>query len=131
MSDVTNFPNGVNAGALLIADVIQSGGGLSLVPQTLTTSGAIDEGQSVVFLNRTSPAIAATKSAPVPGELFIVVNTSASGTAAHTVTLPTGVTWDGTNRVATLDAPGEALVCIAISATRYQVLVNLGGVAFS
>lgn len=115
---------GVLAGTLQTDDV-------SFNAQTLTATGAINPDVSTVFLSHPTTIIAATLAAPMRTRLLIIANTSASGTAAHTVTLPTGVTWDGTNRVATLNAPGEALVCIAISATRYLVLVNLGSVAFS
>jgi hypothetical protein len=116
---LTNFPNGVETG------------GLKLAPQTLTASGAVRPGPALVFLDHATVIVAATTSAPEAGEMLVVVNTSASGTAAHTVTLPAGVTWDGTNNTATLNAPGEALVAVAISATEYVVLVNLGSVALS
>ena len=106
-------------------------GKVQLSAQELTVTGAIDPNVSLVTLNHISTVIAATRVAPQAGDVLVIINTSASGTAAHTVTLPTGVTWDGTNRVATLNAPDEALICIATSATRYRVLVNLGSVAFS
>lgn len=99
--------------------------------QTLVATGAITIKSGLVILSHTGTVIAATLAAPTPGDELIIVNNSASGTAAHTVTLPAGVTWDGTNGVATLDAPGEALHVIAVSATRWFVLENIGTVAFS
>lgn len=99
--------------------------------QSLVATGAITITSGLVTLAHNSTVIAATKAAPVAGDVIYIVNTSASGTAAHTVTLPTGVTWDGTNRVATLDAPGEAIAAIAVSATRFFVFANIGTVAFS
>lgn len=99
--------------------------------QGLTATGAITITSGLVTLAHNTVVIAATKAAPVAGDVLYIVNTSASGTAAHTVTLPSGVTWDGTNRVATLDAPGEALLAIAVSATRFFVVANVGSVAFS
>ena len=131
---LTNFPNGISAGGMDIAAGVLAGArlsGLKLVTQELTVTGAVNATTRVVFLNHVSTIIAATLAAPVAGDILIVVNTSATGVIDHTVTLPTGVTWDGTNRIATLDLLGEALVCIAISATRYVVLVNLGTVTFS
>lgn len=99
--------------------------------QTLAATGAITLTSGLVMLAHNSTPIAATKAAPTVGDELYIVNTSASGTAAHTVTLPVGVTWDGTNRIATLDAPGKALHVIAISATRFFILENIGSVAFS
>jgi len=47
------------------------------------------------------------------------------------VTCPAGVTFDGTNNRATLNAPGEALHLIAISPTRWFILENIGSVGLS
>ena len=69
--------------------------------------------------------------APTEGAELYIVDSSASGTAAHTVTTAAGVTWDGTNNTATLNAPGEALHVIALSATRWFILENIGSVALS
>ena len=99
--------------------------------QELTETGAITINSGVVLLNHASTIIAATLDAPTAGDELYIINSSASGTAAHTVTLPSGVTWDGTNDVATLNAPGEALHVVAISATRWFILENIGSVAFS
>lgn len=99
--------------------------------QQLTVSGAIQLDCGLVLLSHASTIIAATLDAPSVGDELYIINNSPSGTAAHTVTLPSGVTWDGTNDVATLDAPGEALHVIATSATRWFVLENIGSVAFS
>jgi len=96
--------------------------------QTLTASGAITLNSGLVELNHATVVIAATLDAPTAGDELFIVDSSASGTAAHTVTLPSGVTWDGTNRVATLNAPGEALHVIALSATRFYIVQNNGSV---
>lgn len=118
---------------LRVTDLVQFDGGatLRLNGQELTVTGAINTDASLVYLNHATEVIAATRVAPAEGDVLVIINTSASGDAAHTVTLPEGVTWDGTNRIATLNAPDEALVCVASSATRYRVLVNLGTVGFS
>lgn len=99
--------------------------------QTLTATGAIAIKSGTVILSHASVVIAATLGAPNTGDELLIVNNSSGGTAAHTVTLPSGVTWDGTNRVATLNAPGEALLVRALSPTRFYVVVNNGSVAFS
>ncbi len=100
--------------------------------QELTATGAIRPSRKgLVALNHATVVIAATLAAPVPGDEYFIVDTSASGTAAHTVTLPSGVTWDGTNRIATLNAPGETLHVVALSPTRFLILENIGSVALS
>jgi hypothetical protein len=99
--------------------------------QELTASGAITLNSGLFTLNHASVIIAATLDAPVAGDELYIVNNSASGTAAHTVTTAAGVTWDGTNNTATLNAPGEALHVIALSATRWFILENIGAVALS
>lgn len=101
------------------------------VTRTLTASGRISNRSGTVILSNASAVIAATLQAPRPGEELLITNQSASGTQAHTVTLPVGVTFDGTNRRATLDAPGETILIRALSRTRFLVLVNIGAVAFS
>lgn len=99
--------------------------------QALTASGAISIKSGLVTLAHATVIIAATLAAPVAGDELFIVNNSASGTVAHTVTLPAGVTWDGTNNTATLDAPNEALHVIALTATRWFILENIGSVALS
>ena len=105
---------------------------LNPVPtQELTVTGTITRNNGLVKLNHISVIIAATLDAPVEGDRLVIVDSSASGTAAHTVTLPSGVTWDGTNNTATLNAAGEALDVIALSATRWFIISNVGSVALS
>lgn len=120
--------NGVLVDGVLLKDGRHNGG---RTVQELTASGAITLNSGLVLLNHASTIIAATLDAPTPGDELIIVDSSASGTAAHTVTLPAGVTWDGTNNTATLNAPGEALHVIALSATRWLILENIGSVALS
>jgi hypothetical protein len=99
--------------------------------QTLAASGAITITSGLVMLAHNATPVAATLAAPTAGAELYIVNTSASGTAAHTVKTATGVTLDGTNNTATLDAPGEALHLIATSSTRWFILENIGTVGLS
>lgn len=100
--------------------------------QELTASGAIRPSRKgVIALNHASNVIAATLAAPVPGDEYFIIDTSATGTAAHTVTLAGTTKWDGTNNTATLNALGEALHVVAISPTRFLILENIGSVALS
>ncbi|MCK5021263.1 MAG: hypothetical protein KAS32_29905 [Candidatus Peribacteraceae bacterium] len=106
--------------------------GFGFRSQKLTVSGAIRGSGKVSFveLDHISTIIAATLAAPKKGQILVIADTSASGTAAHTVTLAAG-TWDGTNDVATFNAPSECLVLFGISDTRFVVVENIGSVAFS
>lgn len=99
--------------------------------QELTASGAVTAGVQSLELNHASVAIAATiaNAANHPG-LFIIKDTSATGTAAHTVTLTAG-TFNGTNNVATLNARDEFLAVYFDSTGRGQVIANVGSVALS
>jgi hypothetical protein len=99
--------------------------------QALTASGEITIKSGLVTLAHGTTPIAATLPAPVAGDELIIINTSATGTEAHTVTVEAGVTLDGTNDVATLDAPGDVLHMIAVSATRWYILENIGTVVLS
>lgn len=131
---LTYFPNGVAAD--LQGDVVGDVTG-NLVGQhrhevePLTASGAIAINSGIVTLSHATVAIAATLDAPAAGDELYIINMSASGTAAHTVKTPSGVTWNGTNNTATLDAPGEALHVVAVSATRWFILENIGAVGLS
>lgn len=99
--------------------------------QELTATGTVTAGVQSVELNHISVIAAATlaDSANHQG-LFVVKNTSASGTAAHTLTLTAG-TFDGTNNIATLNAPKECLVVYFDSAGAGTIVENVGAVALS
>lgn len=98
--------------------------------QELLASGAVTPGVQSLELNHASVVIAATMSALNHPGLFVIKDTSATGTAAHTVTLSAG-TFNGTATVATLNARDECLVVYFDSAGRGQVVANVGSVALS
>jgi len=100
-----------------------------LIAYELTASGAVPAGTDVVELNHASVVIAATYTV-IPNTILIIKDTSATGTAAHTVTL-TGGTYNGTNTIATLNARDEFLMVAFDSAGRGQVIANVGSVALS
>lgn len=119
------LPVGVTATA---AEVNKSSDVSSFVLE-LTASGAIPATVRVVELNHATVAIEATYTV-VPNTLFLIKDTSASGTAAHTVTLTDG-TYNGTNTVATLNARDELLLVWFDSAGRGSVILNLNTVGLS
>ena len=102
-----------------------------LTNQVLTASGAVVAGVKSVELNHATVVVAATiADAKAHQGLFVVKDTSASGTAAHTLTLTIG-TFNGTNNVATLNAPNEALVVWFDSSGNGTIVENVGTVALS
>ena len=104
---------------------------LSGTSQELTASAAVNPGSSSVELNHATVVVAAVIADATKHEgLFVVVDTSASGTAAHTLTLTSG-TFNGTNNVATLNAPKECLAVWFDSAGNGTILENVGSVGLS
>ena len=99
--------------------------------QELTATGAVTAGVGSIELNHATVAVEATIADATnhPG-LLVVKNTSASGTAAHTLTLTSG-TFDGTNNVATLNAPNECLVVYIDSAGNGTIVENVGAVGLA
>ncbi len=99
--------------------------------QTLTASGRVAATGGLLILSHPSVVVAATLPKAMPGDDLLIVNNSASGSVAHTVTCPPGTTFDGTNNTATLNAPGKALHLVALSAARWFILENIGTVTLS
>jgi len=99
--------------------------------QELTVSGAVTAGVQSVELNHATVVVAATIADAANHQgLFVVKDTSATGIAAHTLTLTAG-TFNGTNNVATFDARDEALIVYFDSTGRGQVIANIGTVGLS
>lgn len=121
--------------AVAHVSAVTSGGAASLSikkTQELTASGAVNPGTEILELNHATVVIAATvaDAAVYAGKLLVIKDTSASGTAAHTVTL-TGGTFDGSNTVATLNAPDEQLVVLFDDTGNGVIVQNTGSVALS
>lgn len=99
--------------------------------QELTATGTVTPGVQSIELNHATVAVVATIADSSAHEgLFIAKDTSATGTAAHTLTLTSG-TFNGTNNKATFNAPNEALVVYFDSAGNGTILENVGSVALS
>lgn len=120
----------IEASAAEIAD--SSDKSVYAAAYTATSPAAIPSTVRVIELAHASTAIEKTIASLVPyANSFVVVkNTSASGTAAHKVTVTTG-TWDGTNKVITLDAPKECIVVFVDSAGNGTIVANVGSVGLS
>ena len=132
---VDNSGNLYQAGVLISATAaeINSAANVSGRVQevTATAGGTITAGVQSVELNHATVIAAATIADATNHQgLLVVKNTSASGTAAHTLTLTSG-TFNGTNNVATLNAPNECLVGYIDSAGNGTIVENVGAVALS
>ena len=100
---------------------------------TVTANIAQNSGKvRCIELNHASVVIAISgmAGADYAGQVVIVKDTSASGTAAHTVTLASG-TWNGTNTIVTLNAPAECIAVYFDSNGAGTILENVGSVALS
>lgn len=103
---------------------------LTLGVSTPTSDGAADMTKGLFILNGASVGIDLTAFTPAAaGRIAVVWCTDSTNDC--TVTCGAGVTFDGTNNKATFADAGDALVLIALSTTRWLVLVNLGSVALS
>ena len=100
---------------------------------TATTAIGADSGVvRCLELNHASVVIAITgmHGKDYAGQIVIVKDTSASGTAAHTCTLSSG-TWNGTNTVLTLNAANECIAVFFDSGGDGTILENVGSVGLS
>lgn len=131
---ITATPAEINAsvdGLTATAAELNNAADVSARVQELTVSGAVTAGVQSVELNHATVIVAATIADAVNHQgLFVVKDTSASGTAAHTLTLTAG-TFNGTNNVATLNAPDECLVVYFDSAGNGTIVENVGTVVLS
>jgi len=118
----------------LVVSAVTAGGAATLddsLVQELTATGAVTPGVTSVELNHATVAVEATIATSLDHQgLLVVVNTSASGTAAHTLTLTAG-TFNGTANVATLNAPKECLIVWIDSAGNGTIVENVGSVGLS
>jgi len=133
--DVVFLVNSTNGTAKQARVTSVTAGGAATIgsstTQELTASGAVTPGVSIVELNHATVVIAATiADASEHAGLLIVKDTSASGTAAHTLTLTAG-TFNGTNNVATLNAPAEQLIVFIDDTGNGVIVTNTGAVALS
>lgn len=136
-ANATGFTNGytplyvVTTGAALVSGIEDCRGTVdnsARTIQAMTANGAIREDAELVTLSK-SGVLAATIAAPAAGRRLVITQVDA-GTDGHTVTLTAG-TWNGTATIATLNAAGESLDVIGISATRFLIITNVGAVALS
>lgn len=121
----------IATGAVITSPTIQTptiNGGTISADITLSPDAPADgawDGSSFVLLGTGVDLITFT---PAVGKLVVLWCTDS--TADATVTCPAGATFDGSNAKATFADVGDALVLIGASATRWNILLNIGSVTF-
>ncbi len=116
-------------GCTATASELNNAADVSARVQELTATGAVTAGVQSVELNHATVVVEATIADATNHQgLLVVKDTSASGTAAHTLTLTSG-TFDGTNNIATLNAPNECLIVYIDSAGNGTIVENVGSVS--
>lgn len=121
----------LNDGQTATASEVNSSSDITARTEEHTVSGAVTAGIQTVELSHIDTVIAATIADSLNHQgIFIVKDTSASGTELHTLTLTIG-TFDGTNNIATMNAGDEALMVYFDSAGNGTIIENVGGVVLS
>ncbi len=131
LDDADNVAQLATLGLTATAAEINNVADVSTRMQSLIASGAITPGIQSVELDNITTVIAATiADASTHQGLFIVKDTSASGTLAHTLTLTIG-TFDGTATIATFNAPNDAITVYFDSVGNGTVLALTGTAALT
>jgi hypothetical protein len=80
----------------------------------------------VVFDDTTDRTLTISTGTIVEGHSVRAQCKQVSGGTGHSILLPSGVTWDGTNRRVILDSTSDRFEAIAESATRFLIWENTG-----
>jgi hypothetical protein len=122
----------LSATNISLAELEKSADASVIAPVAYTATAAIAENVRCIKLahNSTPVEITGPSGVALAGQIMHINNTSASGTAAHTVTLSAG-TFDGTNNKATLNAPAESLTVWFDSGGTGCIILNAGSVSLS
>jgi len=99
------------------------------VTEVTSTSTIALKSNNTLVLNNASNIAVTISTTPKDGDYLEIYCLDTND--GSTVTLPSGVTWDGTNNIATFDADNEKIICRAFNSTRWLVLSNPDSVAFS
>lgn len=98
----------------------------SRVLEATATATITLTGNDTIVLNKGDADIVVTiATTPEPGDYLEIIGLDINGGGSgHTVVLPSGVTWDGTNDTLTFDADGEHVVCRAVDTNRWVIVSN-------
>ena len=103
--------------------------GFGTAPYTVTANSTVAD-VSYLKINRATNATATITFTPSVGQWFVVSQADVH-TATATVSLPTGWTWNGTNKSATFNAKYETLFGFCPVSTRVIIMENVGSVGFA
>ena len=103
--------------------------GLTLAPFTVTANSTVAD-VSYLKINRATNATATITFTPAVGQLFAITQADAH-IATATVSLPTGWTWNGTNKSTTFNAAAETIIGFCPYANRVIIVENIGSVGFA
>lgn len=120
--------------SLRVNNFLEIGGNISFPYQHFTVTGTPKVNVAsglITFADNTTPILLTIPAPRDSGQLLILRDNSAGGVAAHVMTCASGVTYNGTNTVATFDAPGEQLILMSISTTQWIILLNSGSVTLT
>jgi len=102
--------------------------GLAFTPMLITSAATVKD-ESFLQLNSINATMTVNYT-PAIGQFFVVTQTG-TNTDISTVLLPSGLTWNGTNRGATFNAAAETMIGFRASASRIIIVENIGSVGFS
>jgi hypothetical protein len=103
--------------------------GFGFLGEVVTGNATVVE-KSGMVINRATNATATISYIPRVGQFFAIAQRDVH-TATATVTLPTGWTWNGTNKSITFNAAAEALVGFVPYTGRVIIVENVGTVGFA
>ena len=112
-----------------IGDMI---GDLTLVPTVKVADealGDVDFPTALITLDGTASCVISGWT-PTVGKVYIITCVN-SVSNSPTLALSSGITWEGTNDLATFDAVGETVTVVCVSATRLMIVANPNSVAFN
>jgi hypothetical protein len=107
--------------------------GLAFSPYAVAGNATVIGGMAIAdesYITLAHTENATINYTPSVGQFFVVTQTGSSTTTA-TVLLPSGLTWNGSNRGATFNAAAETLIGFRASSARVIIVENIGTVGFS
>jgi len=103
---------------------------LGFLPHVVSdnSTAQVVQDESFIVLDNTS-ALTVGIADVDPGQI-VVITQADNGTAGHTVSLPAGMTFNGTTVNATFNSENETLIFMGIADDRVAIIENIGAVGF-
>lgn len=119
------------ASKLNVSGFLELAGNLSLPFQQFTATGTPTDGVAtgvIAFAHNTEAIYLTIPKPKDSGQLLVLRDNSASGTAAHIITIGGAALLPGGYTEAEFNAPGEQLILMSKSPTEWVILLNSGSV---